>query len=104
VVLEVEFTDEEQRDRFRGLPAVRAALDAVPDPAHGLLVYPGRGGGSGSRIPRWPRPIPSAGAGALPEPHEEQYLQLTTQLTDADTAHLAEHLPERQRPSVLRRA
>ena len=32
---------------FRRLPAVQAALDAVPDPIGGLLIYPGRGGGSG---------------------------------------------------------
>jgi hypothetical protein len=80
-VIEIEFTDDEQRDRFRRLPAVCAALDAVPDPANGLLVYPGRGGGSGARIPRRPRPIPSAGAGVLPTPYEEQYLRLTALLT-----------------------
>jgi hypothetical protein len=71
VTVELEFADDEQRDRFRHLPAVRAALDAVPDPVHGLLVYPGRGGGSGSRVPRRPRPLPSAGAGSVPVPHEE---------------------------------
>jgi hypothetical protein len=76
VVIELEFTSDEQRDRFRRLPAVRAALDAVPDPANGLLVYPGRGGGSGSRIPRRPRPLPMSGAGALPEPHEDQSIRL----------------------------
>lgn len=71
VVLEIEFSTEEQRDRFRDLPAVSAALDAVPDPVNGLIVYPGRGGGSGTRVPRSPRPLPMSGAGALPEPHEE---------------------------------
>ncbi|MGH3432081.1 MAG: hypothetical protein ACRDQB_04510, partial [Thermocrispum sp.] len=55
VVLELEFADQETRDRFRSLPAVTAALDAVPDPARGLMVYPGRGGGAGSRVPRRPR-------------------------------------------------
>ena len=71
VVLEIEFRSEERRDAFRTLPVVTAALDAVPDPARGLLVYPGRGGGSGSRIPRKPRPLPMAGAGAVPVPMEQ---------------------------------
>ena len=69
-------TSGEQRDRFRRLPAVRAALDAVPDPANGLLVNPERGGGPGSRIPRRPHPLPMSGAGALPEPHEDQSIRL----------------------------
>jgi hypothetical protein len=78
VVLELEFRDEQQRDRFRDLPAVCAALDAVPDPGRGLLVYPGRGGGSGARVPHRPRPLPMAGAGARPAPVEEQSIRLTT--------------------------
>jgi hypothetical protein len=76
VVIEVEFTTENDRDHFRELPAVIAALDAVPDPVNGLLVYPGRGGGSGARIPRRPRPRPVAGAAARPEPIDEVYVQL----------------------------
>jgi hypothetical protein len=76
VVLEIEFDDEERRDRFRTLPAVRAALDAAPDPVSGLLVYPGRGGGSGTRVPRRPRPRPSAGAAASPAPREDQFVKL----------------------------
>jgi hypothetical protein len=76
VVIELEFADEDDRDRFRELPAVIAALDAVPDPVNGLLVYPGRGGGSGARVPRRPRPLPVAGAAARPEPSDEPYLQL----------------------------
>ncbi len=78
VVLELEFIDEHQRDRFRALPAVCAALDAVPDPVSGLLVYPGRGGGSGAGMPRRPRPRPSSGAGARPTPEQEQYIRLAT--------------------------
>jgi hypothetical protein len=74
VVLELAFEDEERRDAFRNLPAVIAALDAVPDPVNGLLVYPGRGGGSGAAIPRRPRPAPAAGAVHLPEPHEDEQL------------------------------
>jgi hypothetical protein len=70
VVLEIEFATEERRDAFRALPVVTAALDAVPDPALGLLVYPGRGGGAGTRMPRTPRPLPMSGAGAVPVPVE----------------------------------
>jgi hypothetical protein len=77
VVLEIAFKDEDRRDAFRGLPAVRAALDAVPDPVSGLLVYPGRGGGSGAGVPRRPRPAPIAGAAALPEPPPEPLIELS---------------------------
>ena len=77
VVLELEFIDEHQRDRFRDLPAVRAALDAAPDPVNGVLGYPGRGGGSGTRVPRRPRPLPMSGAGARPMPEQEQFIRLT---------------------------
>ncbi len=55
-------------------PAVRAALDAVPDPLAGLLVHRGRGGGAGARVPRRPRPV--AGAAALPPPEPEPVLRL----------------------------
>jgi hypothetical protein len=41
---------------------VRAALDAVPDPANGLLVYRGRGGAAGGPRPRRPKPAPGAAA------------------------------------------
>ncbi|MFF1612977.1 hypothetical protein ACFVYA_34860 [Amycolatopsis sp. NPDC058278] len=80
VVLEIEFLTEERRDAFRSLPAVTAALDAVPDPARGLLVYPGRGGGAGSRMPRNPRPLPMAGAGAVPVPVESVRMGLAEAL------------------------
>jgi hypothetical protein len=68
VVLEVAFPDEARWEAFRDLPATRAALDAVPDPVNGLLVHRGRGGSSGARSPRRPRPLAGAGAVALPEP------------------------------------
>ena len=68
VVLEVAFLDEWRWERFYGLPAVQAALDAAPDPVKGLLVHRGRGGSSGSRLPRRPRPLAGAGAVELPEP------------------------------------
>jgi hypothetical protein len=66
VVLEFAFDDERRRDAFRQSPVLLAALDAAPDPVHGLAVYPHRGGGAGSRQPRRPRPV--RGAAALPEP------------------------------------
>ncbi|GAB3872315.1 hypothetical protein ACFPIJ_02425 [Dactylosporangium cerinum] len=58
VVLELGFAEHETAawDRFRRLPAVVAALDAV-DPRT-LYVYPGRGGSAGAGMPRrTPRPI-----------------------------------------------
>jgi hypothetical protein len=68
VVLEVAFEDEWRWERFYGLPAVRAALDATPDPVGGLAVHRGRGGAAGTRLPRRPRPLAGAGAVELPEP------------------------------------
>jgi hypothetical protein len=68
IVLEVRFQDEDAWESFRALPAVRAALDAVPDPVGGLLIYRGRGGSSGVTEPR--RPRPHLGAGAAPVPEE----------------------------------
>jgi hypothetical protein len=77
VVLELEFPDDAAWETYRALPAVRAALDAAPDPVNGLIVYRGRGGSSGSRWPRRRGPKPSAGAMARPEPVEEKVLDLT---------------------------
>ena len=77
VVLELEFRDDEAWEAYRNLPAVRAALDAAPDPVNGLIVYRGRGGASGSRWPRRRGPKPSADALARPEPAEEKVLDLT---------------------------
>jgi hypothetical protein len=71
VVLEFTFADERLRDAFRSAPIVLAALDAVPDPVNGVLVYPHRGGGAGARQPRRPRPVPVSDAAALPEPDPE---------------------------------
>ncbi|GIE34739.1 hypothetical protein Ait01nite_077840 [Actinoplanes italicus] len=75
VLLEIAFADEEIWPAFRALPVVRAALDAVPDPVHGLHIYPGRGGSSGGILPR--RPRPTAGAGAVPIPREEPSPRVT---------------------------
>lgn len=78
VLLELCFADEVQWEAFYQLPAVQAALDAVPDPVAGLLVHRGRGGSSGGRSPRRPRPLAGAGAAALPEPAEPAYADLRT--------------------------
>ena len=76
VIFEVLFRDDEQWDAFRALPAVRAALDGVPDPVNGLIIYRGRGGAAGAGKPRKPKPAPSSGVMALPEPEEEHLLHL----------------------------
>ena len=77
VVFEVLFDTEEQWEAFCVLPIVRGALDAVPDPVNGLLIYRGRGGGAGAREPRRPKPAPSAAAVSLPVPADDSHLDLT---------------------------
>jgi hypothetical protein len=72
LVFEVEFRDDDSWLRFRGLPGVFAALDAVPDPVSGLLIYRGRGGSAGAGA--FPRPRPTLGAGAAPLPEAEEPL------------------------------
>ena len=74
VVLELVFGNESEWERFRADPAVEAALDAVPNPASGLLIYRGRGGTSWTRQPRRPWPLSGAGAAALPRPLLEELL------------------------------
>jgi hypothetical protein len=73
VVLEVAFAEEWRWERCYGLPAVQAALDATRDPVKGLLVHRGRGGSSGTRLPRRPRPLAGAGAVELPEPDPDPF-------------------------------
>ena len=77
VALEVLFDDADRWLAFRDLPVVRAALDSVPDPVNGLLIYRGRGGSSAAGKPRKPRPAPSAAAAALPEPEPDRRIDLT---------------------------
>lgn len=72
VVLEVEFVDTPAWEAWRALANVQAALDAVPDPVSGLIVYRGRGGSSGASRPRRPRPLTGSGSAALPLPWEWQ--------------------------------
>jgi hypothetical protein len=68
VVLELEFEDEDAWERFRDRAAVRAALDSVPDPLTGLVVYRGRGGSAGTWAARTKRPLIGSGSAALPLP------------------------------------
>jgi hypothetical protein len=75
VIFEVLFREDAEWEAFRALPAVRAALDGVPDPVNGLIIYRGRGGASGSRRPRKPKPAPGAAALELEEPKEERRLK-----------------------------
>ena len=76
VVFEVLFDEDAQWDAFRELPAVRAALDNVPDPVNGLLIYRGRGGGAGPRVPRKPKPAPGASAMELPVPVADEIVKV----------------------------
>jgi hypothetical protein len=85
VVLELCFPEDSPVggwSAFRDATLVKAALDAVPDPINGLVVYPGRGGSSGARVPRKPKPAPAAAAAALPEPdlHDEM-VEVTAMVT-----------------------
>jgi len=68
VVLEVEFEDTSCWEAWRELPGTRAALESVPDPLSGLIVYRGRGGSSGAAKPLRPRPLAGSGSAALPLP------------------------------------
>ena len=74
VVFEVEFSDEAAWERYRISPAVQAALEDVPDPVFGLIIYRGRGGSSGTRNPRRPRPLSGAGAAEVPIPETTEDL------------------------------
>ncbi|HET9443109.1 MAG TPA: hypothetical protein VFO65_07280 [Acidimicrobiales bacterium] len=81
VIFEVAFTHDDAWARFRSSVAVESALDAVPDPVNGVIVYRGRGGSAGIRQPRRPRPLSGAGAAALPLPLDEEWM-LFRQLTE----------------------
>jgi hypothetical protein len=70
VVFEVSFADEAAWDAWRESLTVQTALDSVPDPVAGLIVYKGRGGSSGRVQPRTPKPLRGSGAAALPLPIE----------------------------------
>jgi hypothetical protein len=78
VVFEISFADEEHWLTWRYLPGTRAALDAAPDPANGLLIYRGRGGSSGAFVRRRPWLPSGASAMELPEPTEDQRVALVS--------------------------
>ncbi|HSZ39484.1 MAG TPA: hypothetical protein VK817_05965 [Trebonia sp.] len=91
VIFEVCFASEEQWAEFRALPAVRGALDSVPDP-DGLLIYRGRGGASGGRFPRKPKPAPGAASVELEEPRKRRRVRLRTRSSAEDFRELSEAL------------
>ena len=62
VVFDVEFGEDPRWETFRALPAVQAALDAVPDPVNGLLVYLPAVVPTARDPERWPGPSPGPGA------------------------------------------
>jgi len=76
VVLEVELPDESVWEQFLASAPVQAVLEAVPSPTFGLITYRGRGGSSGARQPRKPKPVAGAGAVALPLPVEDDLTDL----------------------------
>jgi len=84
VIFEVLFPADEQWESFRSLAAVRAALDGVPDPVNGLLIYRGRGGAAGSTKPRKPKPAPSAAALEIEEPREKWMVKLRSRARAVD--------------------
>ncbi len=71
VLLELQFSDESEWLRFRATPAVRAALDAAPEPVDGRWIYSGRGGSSPAMVPLHPRPTLGAEGAPLPQPEPE---------------------------------
>jgi hypothetical protein len=77
VVFEVAFEDEDAWERFRALLSVRAALEAVPSPVNGVLIYKGRGGSAGTTKGRKPKPLIGSGAAALPLPLEEEFFDFS---------------------------
>jgi hypothetical protein len=70
VVFEVAFRRESAAEHWLALPAVRAALDAVPDPIAGLVFHRGWGGTSGSGEPRRGKPLAGAGGAEVPIPDD----------------------------------
>jgi hypothetical protein len=80
VIFEVLFPGDSEWEGFRALPGVRAALDGVPDPVNGLLIYRGRGGAAGGTKPRKPKPAPGAAALELEEPKEERRVKRARRL------------------------
>jgi hypothetical protein len=72
VVLRLPIASYEQVDAYGVLPAVQAALDAVPDRLRGLVVHWGRG--AGAWVPRRPLPTQLTAAPALLDPELDVFL------------------------------
>jgi hypothetical protein len=103
VILEALFSDDGEFREFCALPAVRAALDGVPDPVNGLLIYRGRGGASGGGKPRRPKPAPGAAALEAEEPRRRVRLprKRANRLSEAELDTLIQELKESmQKPSA----
>jgi hypothetical protein len=86
-VFEVEPGGDSRWETFRAIPAVQAALDAVPDPVK-LLPVPQGGGAS----PRRPQPAAGAGAMARSRPDAEERAGLAA-ATPAGLPRPAGHIP-----------
>lgn len=71
----VAFPSEAEYEQWRTMPAVVAALDAVPDPVNGLVFHRGWSGTSGSGEPLRPRPHAGAGAAEAPIPDERESIE-----------------------------
>jgi hypothetical protein len=85
VIFEVLFPSDAEWEAFRALPAVRAALDGVPDSVNGLLIYRGRGGAAGSPRPRKPKPAPGAAALEIEEPRRRVRLPRKLKYNSGET-------------------
>jgi hypothetical protein len=71
VVFEVAFRTELECDRFKALDAVKSAIQTMPDPKNGVIIYKGRSTDSGFGTPRRPRPKLDSGSSALALPFEK---------------------------------
>ncbi len=70
LLLMIAFPSEAEYEQWRQVPAVIAALDAVPDPVNGLVFHRGWGGTSGSGEPRRGKPMAGAGGAEVPVPED----------------------------------
>jgi hypothetical protein len=72
LVLEIAFSKQRDAERWRELPGIRSAFDAVPDPVNGLVFHRGWGGTSGSGEPRRRGPRAGAGGAEVPLPDDPE--------------------------------
>lgn len=81
----VAFPSEEEFEQWREMPAVIAALDAVPDPVSGLVFHRGWGGTSGTGEPRRGKPLAGAGGAEVPRPVEQALDDAVAQVVRDET-------------------